>query len=88
LRFRVWSLGLHKHRRKQGCAKCTLLRETGILLPNNQLQHRTLHIQNDVLPYVLCWLLCPVLAALASIFRLDLISTSYTRWSYRHADVS
>ena len=28
--------------------------EIGILLPNNQRQHRTLHIQKDVLPYVLC----------------------------------
>ena len=26
----------------------------GMLLPNNQRQHRTLHIQNDALPYVLC----------------------------------
>ena len=25
-----------------------------ILLPNNQRQHRTLHIQEDVLPYALC----------------------------------
>jgi len=29
-------------------------REIGILLPNNQRQHRTLHIQEDVLPYALC----------------------------------
>ena len=29
-------------------------REIGILLPNNQRQHRTLHIQKDVLPYALC----------------------------------
>ena len=28
-------------------------REIGILLPNNQRQHRTLHIQEDVLPYAL-----------------------------------
>ena len=28
------------------------------LLPNNQRQHRTLHIQKDVLPYELCKLLC------------------------------
>jgi len=28
--------------------------EIGILLPNNQRQHRTLHIQKDVLPYALC----------------------------------
>ena len=35
-------------------------REIDILLPNNQRQHRTLHIQNDVLPYALCQLLCPI----------------------------
>ena len=29
-------------------------REIGILLPNNQRQHRTLYIQKDVLPYALC----------------------------------
>ena len=33
-------------------------REVGIVLPNNQRQHRTLHrtlhIQKDVLPYALC----------------------------------
>jgi hypothetical protein len=29
------------------------LREIGILLPNNQRQHRSLHIQKDVLPYAL-----------------------------------
>jgi len=29
-------------------------REIGMLLPNNQRQHRTLHIQKDVLPYALC----------------------------------
>ena len=29
-------------------------REIGILLPNNQRQHRTLHIQKDVLPYASC----------------------------------
>ena len=28
--------------------------EIGILLPNNQRQHRTLHIQKDVLPCALC----------------------------------
>jgi len=27
----------------------------GILLPNNQRQHRTWHIQKDVLPYALCY---------------------------------
>ena len=30
------------------------LKEIGILWPNNQRQHRTLHIQKDVLPYALC----------------------------------
>jgi len=29
-------------------------REIGILLPNNQRQHRTLHTQKHVLPYSLC----------------------------------
>ena len=28
--------------------------DIGILLPNNQRQHRTLHIQKDVLPDTLC----------------------------------
>ena len=50
-------------------------RSLGIQLPNKQRQHRTLHLQKDVLPYALCQLLCPVSAALASIFRMDSIST-------------
>ena len=51
----------------------------GILSLSNQRQHRTLHIQNDVLPCALCLLLCPVSAALASISRMgNAISTSYT----------
>ena len=29
-------------------------KKIGILLPNNQRQHRTLHVQTDVLPYALC----------------------------------
>jgi len=29
-------------------------REIGVLLPNNQRQHRTLHTQKDVRPYALC----------------------------------
>ena len=33
----------------RGCS-----REIGILLPNDQRQHRTLHIQEDVMPYALC----------------------------------
>ena len=45
--------------------------EIGILLPNNQRQHRTLHIQKDVLPYALCQLLWPVSAALASMAPTD-----------------
>ena len=45
---------------------------------NNQRQHSTLHIQKDVLPYTLYQLLCPVLIALVSTFRMDSISTSYT----------
>ena len=48
-----------------------------MLLPNNRRQHRTLHIQKDVLPYALCWFLWPMSAALASIFRMDSTSTSY-----------
>jgi hypothetical protein len=55
------------------------LLEIGILLPNNQRQHRTFYIQQDMLPYAFCWLLCPVPAALASIFRMDSISTSNSR---------
>ena len=31
------------------------LLEIGTLLPNNQRQHRTLHIQEEVLPNALCW---------------------------------
>ena len=53
-------------------------REIGISLPNNQRQHRTLHIQKDVLPCALCQLLCLVSAALASFSRMDSISTSCT----------
>ena len=52
--------------------------EIGISLPNNQRQHRTLHIQTDVLPCALSWLLCHMSAALASIFRMDSISTCYS----------
>ena len=33
---------------------CGVLKEIGILLPNNQRKHRSLHIQEDVLPYALC----------------------------------
>ena len=34
--------------------------EIGIILPNNQRQHRTMHIQKDVPPYALSYLLCHV----------------------------
>ena len=47
-----------------------------MLLPN-QRQHRTLHTQEDLLPYALCWRQCPVSAALPSISRMDSIPTSY-----------
>ena len=33
---------------------CTCFKQIGILSPNNQRQHRTLHIQEDALPYALC----------------------------------
>jgi len=36
-----------------GLTTCPL-KEIGILLPNNQRQHRTLHIQKGMLPYALC----------------------------------
>ena len=29
--------------------------EIGVLLLNNQRQHRTLHVQKDMLPYALCY---------------------------------
>jgi len=37
------------------CIQCSCEggRKIGVLLPNNQRQHRTLHIQKDVLPYAL-----------------------------------
>jgi len=72
---------------------CSPAREICVLLPNSKRQHRTLHAQKDELTYALCrrtccpthWasycapcqLLCPVSAALASIFRMGSISTSY-----------
>ena len=67
--------------RKKTC-KCFKLfppcsEEIGTLLPNNQRQHRTLHIHEDVLPYALCWVLHPVSAALASSVRFDSISTAH-----------
>jgi len=39
----------HRH------ASTNAAREIGILLPNNQRQHRTLYIQEDALPYALCY---------------------------------
>ena len=40
--------------RKAFTEHCSASREIGILLPNNQRQHRTLYPQEDVLPYALC----------------------------------
>ena len=36
------------------CETLSCTEEIGVLLPNNQRQHRTLHIHKDVLPYALC----------------------------------
>ena len=55
-------------------------------MQNNQRQHRTLHTQKDVLPYALCWLLCPVSGALASIFRMGSISTAYSLKKQRFSE--
>ena len=53
-------------------------KDIGILLPNNQRQHRTVQIQKDVLPYVLRYLLCPVSAAArAQMLILDQISSGW-----------
>ena len=38
----------------RGLATCMLVRETGILLPNNQRQNRTSHALKDVLPLRTC----------------------------------
>ena len=65
------------HIEQQPYGALLLDREVGMLLPNNQRQHRTLHFQKVVLPYAVCQLLCPVPAALASIFRMNSIFTSY-----------
>jgi len=56
--------------------------EIGILLPVNQRQHRTLHIQKDVLPCALRSLPWSVSAARASLFWMDSMSTSYLRERY------
>ena len=37
-------------------------RKIGLSLLNSQHQHCTLHIQKDMIPYALCYLLCPVSA--------------------------
>ena len=63
-----------------------LRRVSGVLLPNNQRQHHTVHFQIYVLPYALCWLMGPVPAALASIFRVGSISSSYERLCVELAD--
>ena len=47
-------------------AKVLPWRDIGISTLSNQRLHRTLHIEKDVLPYALCYLLCLVSAALAS----------------------
>ena len=39
-------------------ARQTIARETGILLPNNQRQHRTSHAPKDVLPVRICAKYC------------------------------
>ena len=63
----------------------TSSRELGILLPNNQRQHRTLHTQQDVLPCAMRIVLVtvPVSAILSSIFRMDSISASCSQGSQR-----
>ena len=59
--------------------------EIGILVPNNRRQHSPLHTQKDVRPHALWKLLCPVSAALASIFRMDSISISYPEYCTHNA---
>ena len=51
--------------------------EIGVFRPNNQRQHRTVHTQKFVLPYVSCSLLRSVSTTLADIFRRNSISTFY-----------
>ena len=61
LEFYVQPLSAHLQWRRtcQGLGfRLQGVQEIGILLPNNQRQHRTLHIQKDLLPYALCYLLC------------------------------
>ena len=47
--------------------------EIDFLVPDNQRQHN----QKNLLPYAVCSLPCPVSAALASIFQVNSIFTSY-----------
>ena len=47
------ALTLSLPERVGGRAQISVSGEIGILLPNNQRQHRTWHIQKDVLPYEL-----------------------------------
>ena len=54
--------------------------EIGILLQYNQRQHHTLNIQEDVLPYALRSYCAPCQLHLASISRINSISTSYSMW--------
>ena len=41
-------------------------REIAILLQNDRRQHRTLHVQKEMLLFALCYLLCSVSRATAS----------------------
>ena len=43
-----------RHVRTRFRSSSFLCKEIVIALPNNQRQHRTLHIQKDVPPYALC----------------------------------
>ena len=49
----VGVLGRRHVEARQVVVAHVLLTEIGILLPSNKRQHRTLHNQEDVLPYVL-----------------------------------
>ena len=50
----LWTLAPRRVRPRLLMRARPRLSEMGILLPYNQRQHRTLHIQKDVLPYALC----------------------------------
>ena len=47
---------------------------------HNQRQHHTLHIQMYVLPYALCFLLCPISAALASTVWMEVGAVQERNW--------